>query len=176
MPAIDCLIETERLVMRPPALTDFEDLYGMWSDVEVVRYVTGSALTREDVWGRLLRSMGHWAALGFGHWIVADKGTGEFVGEVGFVQYRRGLGEDFDGAPEIGWMLAKCAHRRGYAAEAVTAALRWAGVRWPDAETVCIISPDNAASLKLAEKFAYRTDREVMYKNKGVLVLRRAAA
>jgi RimJ/RimL family protein N-acetyltransferase len=176
MPASDNLIETERLVMRPPALSDFEDLYGMWSDSEVVRHITGSALTREDVWARLLRSMGHWAALGFGHWTVTDKRSGEFVGQVGFVQYMRGLGEDFDRAPEIGWTLAKRAQRLGYASEAVTAALRWAGARWPEAETVCIISPDNTASLKLANKFEYRADREVMYKDKGVLVLRRAAA
>jgi RimJ/RimL family protein N-acetyltransferase len=176
MPASSSLIETDRLVLRPPALSDFEDLHGMWSDKEVVRHVTGIALTREDVWGRLLRSMGHWAALGFGHWVVADKHSGEFVGEVGFVQYRRGLGEDFDRAPEIGWMLAKSAQRQGYAAEAVTAALQWAEMRWPNAATVCIISPDNAPSLKLAEKFAYRAERQVTYKNKGVLVLRRAAA
>jgi RimJ/RimL family protein N-acetyltransferase len=176
MSVTESLIETERLVMRPPVLGDFEDLYGMWSDSEVVQHITGTALTREDVWARLLRSIGHWAALGFGHWTVTDKHSGGFVGQVGFVQYMRGLGEDFDQAPEIGWTLAKSAQRLGYAAEAVAAALRWAEVRWPNAETVCIISPDNAPSLKLANKFAYRAEREVTYKNKGVVMLRRAAA
>lgn len=175
MPVPEASIETDRLVMRPPGLSDFEHLYGMWSDEEVVRHVTGAALTREDVWARLLRSVGHWAALGFGHWIVRDKRSGEFVGEVGFVSFMRGLGADFDNAPETGWMLARHAQRRGYASESLDAALRWADARWPGVATVCIISPSNVESMKLAGKFAYQADRNVNYKNKEVTVLRRAA-
>ncbi|MBB3259227.1 GNAT family N-acetyltransferase [Paraburkholderia bannensis] len=159
--------------MRPPVLSDFAQLYGMWSDAEVVRHVTGSALTREDVWSRLLRSVGHWAAMGFGHWIVSKKCNGDFVGEVGFVRLMRGLGEDFDAAPETGWMLARQAQRSGYATEALAAALRWSAERWPASETVCIISPDNAASIRLATKFSYQADRNVTYKNKEVTVFRR---
>jgi RimJ/RimL family protein N-acetyltransferase len=172
----DTVIETERLVMRPPELKDFEAIYSMWSDPDVVQHVTGCALTREEIWARLLRSMGHWAALGFGHWVVTDKRNGEFVGEVGFVRHMRGISQDFDRAPEIGWMLASCAQRLGYATEAVAAALRWADVRWPGADTVCIISADNIASLKLADKFSYRADSETLYKNQAVLVFRRTPA
>ncbi|NIE64126.1 GNAT family N-acetyltransferase [Burkholderia sp. Ax-1719] len=173
MSASGSIIETERLVMRPPELSDFRQLYGMWSDVEVVRHVTGAALTQEDVWARLLRSLGHWAAMGFGHWIVANKCNGDFVGEVGFVRLMRGIGEDFDAAPETGWMLARQSQRSGYATEAVEAALRWSDERWPGGETVCIISPENAASIRLATKLAYQADRTVTYKNKDVTVFRR---
>lgn len=175
MPVSGTSIETDRLVMRPPEPGDFEDLYGMWADEAVVRHVTGAALTREDVWARVLRSLGHWTALGFGHWIVRDRHSGAFIGEVGFVNFMRGIGEDFDNAPETGWMLARQAHRLGYASESLEAALRWADMRWPGVGTVCIISPDNVDSMKLAGKFAYRADRNVIYKNKEVTVLRRAA-
>jgi RimJ/RimL family protein N-acetyltransferase len=176
MSASNNLIETERLIMRPPELSDFQALYDMWSDIEVVRHVAGSPLSREDVWARLLRSMGHWSALGFGHWIVRDKCNGEFIGEVGFVRFMRGIGEDFDSAPETGWMLAKRAQRLGYATESLEAALQWADMRWPGSETVCIISPDNSASMKLAGKFSYQPDRNVTYKNKEVTVLRRTSS
>ncbi|WP_321891278.1 GNAT family N-acetyltransferase [Paraburkholderia tropica] len=160
--------------MRPPELRDFDDLYRMWSDPEVVRFVTGAPLTREDVWARLLRSMGHWAALGFGHWIVAEKSTAAFVGEVGFVRYMRGISPTFDASPEIGWMIARQAQRFGYASEAIAAAHGWAHTRWPDTETVCIISPENTASLKVASRFDYRREFETTYKNKVVSVCRRA--
>jgi RimJ/RimL family protein N-acetyltransferase len=147
----------------------------MWSDIDVVRHVAGTALTPEEVWARLLRSIGHWAALGFGHWIVRDKCTGEFVGEVGFVRFMRGIDEDFDNAPETGWMLARHAQRFGYATESLEAALQWADVRWPGSKTVCIISPNNLPSMKLAGKFSYHADRNVIYKNKEVTVLWREA-
>ncbi|WP_322044315.1 GNAT family N-acetyltransferase [Paraburkholderia sp. J67] len=170
----ELIIETTRLLMRPPQMEDFEDLYEMWSDPEVVHHVTGSPLTREDVWARLLRSVGHWAAMGFGHWVVTDKANGSFVGEVGFVNYRRGISADFDRAPEIGWMLARRAHRQGFASEAVEAALHWAEGRWPGSETVCIISPSNVDSLRLGDKFGYRVYHEGIYKQKPILICRRA--
>ncbi|WP_310631891.1 GNAT family N-acetyltransferase [Paraburkholderia sp.] len=168
------MMETQRLVIRPPELRDFDDLYSMWSDPQVVQFVTGAPLTREEVWTRLLRSIGHWAALGFGHWIVSEKSNAAFVGEVGFVQHRRGISPAFDASPEIGWMIAQRAQRFGYASEAIAAALNWAHTRWPGAETVCIISPENAASMKVANRFDYRPDHETTYKNKVVSVCRRA--
>ncbi|TDG17294.1 N-acetyltransferase [Paraburkholderia silviterrae] len=174
MPMSELIIETARLLMRPPQMEDFEDLYEMWSDAEVIRHVTGYPLTREDVWSRLLRSFGHWAAMGFGHWVVTEKANGSFVGEVGFVQYKRGISAEFDRAPEIGWMLARRAQRLGYASEAVDAALHWADVRWPGSDTVCIISPENVESLRLGDKFRYRVDHEGIYKQKPILVCRRA--
>jgi len=173
MSPAETVIETQRLVLRPPETGHFEDLYSMWSDPEVIRHVTGQPLTREDTWARLLRSVGHWAALGFGHWVVFEKSSGTFVGEVGFVRHMRGISDDFDRALEIGWMLARRAQRLGYASEAVAGALQWADEHWPETDTVCIISPDNAASLRLASKFSYQADYESVYKGKPVLVCRR---
>ncbi|WP_322013530.1 GNAT family N-acetyltransferase [Paraburkholderia sp. J12] len=174
MPSSATVIETQRLILRPPEIGHFEDLYSMWSDPEVVGHVTGHPLTREDTWARLLRSVGHWAALGFGHWVVFEKLNGTFVGEVGFVRHMRGISDDFDRALEIGWMLARRAQRLGYASEAVAAALGWADESWPQTDTVCIISPNNVASLKLASKFAYQAEYEALYKDKPVLVCRRS--
>lgn len=72
----------------------------MWSDFAVVRQVTGTAITNEEAWARLLRSAGHWALMGFGHWVVSEKHSGKFVGEVGFGQYKRGIDPAFDEAPK----------------------------------------------------------------------------
>ena len=147
----------------------------MWSDIEVVRHVTGHAFTKEETWARLLRSVGHWALMGFGHWVVSEKHSGKFVGEVGFAQLKRGIDPAFDEAPEIGWMLTASSQGQGYAAEAVRAALQWAAARWPEAEVVCIISPDNAASLALARKCAFAQSRTASYKGKPTIVFQRKA-
>ena len=76
-------IETSRLTLSGPMSTDFPDCYAMWSDPDTVRHVGGVPLTSEDVWGRILRYVGHWTLLGFGAWIARDK-AGAFVGEIGF--------------------------------------------------------------------------------------------
>ena len=175
MPHSPSVLETDRLVLRAPQRPDFDVIYAMWSDLAVVRHVTGTAFTKEEAWARLLRSAGHWALMGFGYWVVSEKHSGKFVGEVGFGQYKRGIDPAFDEAPEIGWMLTSESQGRGYGTEAVRAALQWADKRWPEAEIVCIISPENAASLALARKFSFAESRTTTYKGKPTIVFQREA-
>ena len=169
-------LQTDRLLLLPPTLDDFEALHSMWSDRRVVAQVIDSPLTEEEVWARLHRIVGHWALLGFGHWIVREKHSGQFVGELGFFRFKRALTAEFDNAHEIGWMFVKDSQGRGYATEAATAALKWLEADSPCKETVCLIAPDNLASLAVAKKLAYEIEDEVTYRGKSMLVLRRKAA
>ena len=169
------VLETSRLILRPPQHKDFDDIHAMWSDIDVVRHVTGVAFTREEAWARLLRSAGHWTLMGFGYWVISEKHTGKFLGETGFGQFKRGIDPSFDATPEIGWMLNSAAHGKGYGTEAAKAALQWSDARWPEGETVCIISPANEASLALANKCAFKLIRSDIYKGKPTLVLHRKA-
>jgi len=173
MPLPPPVLRTQRLVMSPPRLDDFEDSYAMWSDVSVVHHVTGKALTREEVWARLLRGIGHWSALGLGHWIVREKSQGKFIGEVGFLKSKRGIDVALENIPEIGWMLASAFQGQGLASEAVQAALKWSDAQWPGEPTVCLIAPKNHASLKLAERRGYAAERKTIYKDHETFILRR---
>lgn len=169
------LLETERLIMRPPELGDFDDSYAMWSEEVVTRHITGRPSTLAEAWARLMRSAGHWTLLGFGFWVVRDKESGKFVGEVGFGQFKREMEPSLGTTPEIGWVLAPAAHGQGYATEAVRAALAWASLRWPDAETACIISPENSASLRVAKKCGYLESEQTSYLDHATIILRRTA-
>ena len=84
-------IDTERLTLRRPRLDDFEESLAMWADPAVVRHISGKPTTREEMWARLLRYVGHWELMGFGFWVVREKGTGRFVGEVGLADFRRDM-------------------------------------------------------------------------------------
>ncbi|MGF6228438.1 RimJ/RimL family protein N-acetyltransferase [Inquilinus ginsengisoli] len=166
----DSTIETERLVLRPHRAEDFADLAAMWADPEVTRFIGGRPSTPEESWARLLRYGGLWGLLGFGYWAVHERATSRFVGEVGFADFRRGLG--FDGVPEAGWILMPWAQGRGLAGEAVRAALAWADARVWD-RSVCIIDPENAPSLRLAEACGYREADRITYKDHPVILLER---
>ena len=166
-------IDTPRLTLRGHRLDDFADSLALWSDPEVTRHIGGRPSTEEEVWARLLRYAGHWALLGFGYWVVREKGSGRFVGEVGFADFRRDMDPPLGPAPEGGWVLTPAAHGKGYATEAVLAALAWGEARHGWARTMCIIGPENAPSLRVAEKCGYREIRRATYKGGPAVVLAR---
>src|SRR5262249_53336985 len=158
------VVETARLRLRPHRPEDLRDCAAMWADPVVTRHIGGRPLTVEEVWARLLRYVGHWAWMGFGHWAVEDKVTGAFVGEIGFADFRRDVEPSFGGAPELGWALVRQAHGRGLATEGVRAALAWGDARFGSARTVCMIDPENVASIRVAEKCGYRAYARGAYK------------
>ena len=161
---------TERLRLRGNRLDDFNCSAAMWADPSVTRYISGKPLTKEESWARLHRYVGHWALLGFGYWVVEEKTTGQFAGEVGFADLKRDLGESLNNAPEIGWVLASQFHGRGYATEAVRAAVAWGDGHFGSIQTMCIINPENRASMRVAEKCGYRELRMTTYKQQPILV------
>ncbi len=160
-PAGPPVIETPRLVLRPHTFADFDDSFAIWSDPEVVRHITGKPSTRDEVWMRLLRYGGLWAILGYGFWLVRERDGGRLVGEVGLADFHRDI--DWGTDPECGWVLAPPAQGRGYATEAVAAALDWRDRYLPGTRTVCMIGPDNAASLRVADKCGFRFFRETEF-------------
>ncbi|SIT45437.1 GCN5-related N-acetyltransferase [Paraburkholderia piptadeniae] len=168
-------LETDRLILRPHVVEDFDDSLALWSDEIVTRFIGGKPFNREEVWSRLLRYVGHWAALGFGYWVIREKDSGRFVGEVGFADYRREIDPPLDGSPEIGWALMPFAHGQDCATEAVRGALAWADAKWPAGDTVCIIAPDNVASRRVAQKCGYVEERQTTYKSHPTGVFRRAS-
>ena len=63
----------------------------MWGDPAVARFIGGKPFTREEVWARILRYVGHWTLMGFGFWAIEEKATGDFIGEVGLADFQRDL-------------------------------------------------------------------------------------
>jgi RimJ/RimL family protein N-acetyltransferase len=167
--------DSERLTLRLPALQDFGDSAAMWSDRWVVRHIGGRPFTREESWLRLLRHVGHWQLFDFGFWVVREKATGGFVGEVGFGDFRREMTHDFGGDPEMGWVLTPAAQGRGYATEAARAALAWMKSHHNPARTVCIIEPENTASVRVASKCGFQEFARTTYKHTAVTLFERIA-
>ena len=166
-------IQTERLVLRGHDRRDLPELKEAWSDPTVVRFIGGRPCTDEEAWTRLLRYAGHWPLLGFGFWRVSDGATDRYLGDIGFFDGRRGLGPGFDGAPEVGWTLAAHAHGRGFATEALSAALAWGDAHLPSDRTVCMIHPDNAPSFRVAARFGFTELERATYKDAPVVLLQR---
>lgn len=168
------VVETERLILRPHSRADFAAYHAMNVDPRVIRYVaSGKPMTEEESWNRMLRNAGFWPILGYGLFAVIEKSSGQFIGISGLADFHRGLGDDFDPFPEAGWSSAGDVQGKGYAPEAASAAHEWFHAKFGPQRTVCIIDPDNAPSLRVADKIGYRAYGEAVYHDKRVLKLER---
>jgi RimJ/RimL family protein N-acetyltransferase len=169
------VLETERLTLRGHRLDDFLPCAAMWADPAVSRQLGRKPFTEEESWTRLLRYVGHWSLLGFGYWVVEEKASGKFAGEVGFADYKREMESPVKELPEIGWVLPVWAHGKGYATEAARAALLWGDEHFSPPRTTCIVSPDNLPSIRVAEKCGYRNLQFSSYKGHPIVVFVRDA-
>lgn len=166
------VLETPRLRLRAHSVDDFPALIDMWSEEAVTHYIGGKPMRPDECWTRLLRYRGLWPLLGFGYWAVEEKSSGRFVGDVGFADFHRMIEPSIRGVPEIGWVLGPDFHGRGYASEAVAAAIRWFDER-SKRRSVCIIDPANVPSLRLAAKNGFREWCRTTFMGDEVILLER---
>ena len=168
-------IETARLHLRPHRITDLAARAAMTAEPMTMRFV-GGPQDREENFSRILRYAGQWALLGRGLFAMEERDSGHLVGEVGLANFNRGLGEDFDIFPEAAWIVAASAAGKGYATEAMNAAIVWHERTFGIGRAVCIIAPDNAPSLRVASKLAFAPYREAIYKDRPVILHERLPA
>lgn len=168
-------IETSRLILRGHILEDFNLIAALWADPKMVRFISGVPSTREVSWSRLLRYVGHWQLMGFGYWVIIEKESGQFVGEIGFADYQRDMQPSMDNKAEMGWVLSPYFHGKGYASEAAKVVLAWADANISQ-QVCCIISPENTPSIRLAEKNGFIVQAETSYQGAKVNLFSRPVA
>jgi RimJ/RimL family protein N-acetyltransferase len=148
-------INTSRVTLRAMRTEDFSRFAEIWA----VTHISGEPRSKAQSWDAFLRNAGHWQISGFGQWAVQPRGFDRMTGQAGFFFGSRDLGEDFDTYPEAGWVMAPEAQGQGLGLEAVQAAHDWFD-RVIAGRTVCIITPDNAGSLRIADHLGYRMLRD----------------
>ena len=167
------ILETSRLRLRPFEPRDLDAHAASLADPEIVRHLGGHPFGREDSWRRMLCGPGLWVMLGYGYWSVERREDGAWLGQVGFADFKRDMTPAIEGLPEMGWIFAREAQGRGYAIEAVAAALDWADRTLRAPEITAIISPENAPSIRVAEKAGFGDRSEARYRDETILLFRR---
>ena len=167
------IIETERLRLRAHRPADLADCAAMWGDARVTRHIGGKPFAIDEVWAKILRYAGHWSLLGYGYWVIEDRASGGFLGEAGLADFKRCIGPGFDGAPEIGWVLAPARLPSPPRHPGPRAVLGWADRHLNRIRTVCLIDPENRGSVRVAEKCGYREFHRTTYKDHPVVLFER---
>jgi RimJ/RimL family protein N-acetyltransferase len=170
------VIETSRLRLRGHTYDDLASCAAMWSDPTVTKFISGRPSTEQQTWMRLLAYLGHWALLRFGYWVIEEKLSNDFVGEIGFADFKRDVAPSMKGRPELGFALASRFHGKGYATESVRAALSWADARLAYPSTLCLVDSRNSVSLRLVEKFGYEVFERSTYNAQSLILLSRPSS
>ena len=168
------VLETERLRLRPHRVEDFAASFAMWSNPEVTRFI-GPPTTETRAWMNLSLTAGQWSLLGFGYWAVEERETSLFVGECGFLDLKRPLADSMRNVPEAGWVFDPRGHGRGYATEAMRAAIAWGDATFASPRTVCLINSENRASFRVAEKCGYVPFDTTIYLETPITLFERIA-
>jgi RimJ/RimL family protein N-acetyltransferase len=169
------MIETEHLILRPVNTDDLIGYMPLWQEEPGPDGAPSRlpVLTEEEVWARILRWTGHWAAFGFGPFVAVDRASNTLCGEIGFAYFHRGHGPAFDTSPEGMWKITAEYRGKGYAQEAMTATAEWFDRTVAAERTVCMIDPSNAVSRRLAAKLGFSEFAEAAYRGNPLILLER---
>ncbi len=163
------MLDTPRLHLRPHRVDDFPALHALTASPDMRRHLSGYA-SAEESWKRLLGVLGGWATFGFSTFAVIERETGLYVGNCGLFRMMRDIEPPFpDGAPEAGWIIAGDRWGRGYAGEAMAAAMDWFDAAFAEPLTVCMIVPGNAGSERIAARLGYRAIGEARHLGEVVM-------
>jgi RimJ/RimL family protein N-acetyltransferase len=166
-------LETERLRLRPWTRDDRPKYFNILQEPAVFRHFGPEPMGMEECWRRMMAAAGGWQLNGFGGWAVDRKSDGRLIGMTALFTAWRDLVPEFGEEPEMGWIFATEVHGQGMAHEACSAALDWADRALAPTPIWAIIAPDNAPSLRLAERLGFERLEDSVYKDEPTAVLRR---
>jgi RimJ/RimL family protein N-acetyltransferase len=158
-------LETERLRLRPLRGSDLDDYAALYADPEVLRFLGcgPEPWDRGRAWRHMAFLQGHWLLAGAGMWAVEQRETGAFLGVIGFA-----APEGWPGF-EIAWTLARRWWGQGYATEGAREALAYAFNILEKDRVISLIHPDNAASIRVAERIGERLQGRIHHFGRELL-------
>ena len=139
------IIETERLFLREMKESDFDALYKVLADSDIMQHYP-YAFDENRVRNWIQRNIERYRIFGFGLWAVCLKETGEMIGDCGLTL------QLIDGRikPEIGYHIRANKQRNGYAKEAAIAVRDWAFNNTPFQIVYSYMKYTNEPSVKTA--------------------------
>lgn len=143
--------ETERLTLREMTMEDFDALYAVLGDPEIMQHYP-YAFDAQRVRDWITRNMDRYRIFGFGLWAVCLRETGEMIGDCGLtMQLIGGVIK-----PEIGYHIRRDMQRKGYATEAASAVRDWAFEHTPFREIYSYMKYTNEPSARSAQAWGCR--------------------
>ncbi len=145
------IIETERLFLREMNDADYDALYAVLADSDIMQHYPYT-FDEARVKNRISKNIERYSIFGFGLWTVCLKDTGEMIGDCGLTM------QNINGVikPEIGYHIRKDQQRKGYAKEAAIAVRDWTFRNTPFNRIFSYMKYTNTASAHTAISYGCR--------------------
>ena len=156
-------LETERLFLREMTEDDFDALYRVLGDSDIMRHYP-YAFDEARVRGWIRRNRDRYQVFGFGLWAVCLKETGEMIGDCGLTM------QVIDGQikPEIGYHIRGDQQRKDYAKEAAAAVRDWTFRNTPFRVIYSYMKYTNEPSARTAMAYGCRLVDEFADEENGI--------
>src|ERR1051326_3201731 len=152
------ILETRRLILRHLLPEDLDPLFALYSDPEIRRYYPEGTLTYEETKEELEWFLhGHPTHPQLGLWATLHKETHQFIGRCGLLPWT------IEQRPEVevAYMLSKEYWGQGLGTEAAQAIVHYGFEQLGLSRLICLIDPENQASIKVAQKIGMTLEKEV---------------
>jgi ribosomal-protein-alanine N-acetyltransferase len=150
-------LETKRLILRHQLMEDLDDLWALYCDREITRYIPDAPRSREEAKKELEWHMnGHPKNPKLGLWATVHRETGKFIGRCGLLPW------EIDGRNEVevAYTIAQEYWGQGLGTEAAQAVLQYGFEKLNLPRLICLIDEQNTASRKVAEKIGMQFEKE----------------
>ena len=151
------IIETKRLILRHQVPADLDDLWALYCEPEITKYIPDAPRTRDEAKEELEWHMnGHPRFPELGLWATIHKETGKFIGRCGLLPWTI----DGQNEVEVAYTIARDFWGQGLATEAARAILQYGFEKLNLSRLICLIDQENEASKRVAEKIGMKFEKE----------------
>lgn len=150
------VLQTNRLALREMTPSDAPFIVELLTDPAFLANIGDRGVHDLDTAAAYIaRWRDTYARDGFGLWMIELRDTGELIGQCGLIK------RDTLPGPDIGYALLPKYWSKGYAVEACTAVRDHAVQQLGLDDLLAIVSPGNAASVKVLERIGLQFRRNV---------------
>lgn len=152
------ILQTQRLILRHQVLEDLDDLWALYCNPNITKYIPDAPRSRDEAREELEWHMhGHPRNPNLGLWATLHKATGKFIGRCGLLPWTiEGQHE-----VEVAYTIAEAYWGQGLGTEAAQAIQRYGFEKLHLPRLICLIDPDHLASQRVAEKMGMTFEKKV---------------
>lgn len=153
------ILETDRLLFRHQVMADLDRLYALYCDPEIRRYIPDAPRSYDEAREELeWHRNGHPRRPELGLWAAIHKQTSQFIGRCGLLPWTIEGREEV----EVAYLLDKAFWGQGLGTEAAQGIARYAFERLGITRLICMIDPQNQASIRVAQKLGMTLEKEMI--------------
>ena len=157
------ILETERTVVRELSLSDIDDLFELYEDKEIKRYIPPLLPREEEAEFQKAYIEKMYGFFGYGYWLVFSKADGALIGRAG-LSHRAGFDE-----LELGYLFSGKYRKKGIATEVCRGILEYARDILGQESLMSCIREDNKASIAFIEKMGFKQIDSFESENRNML-------